>query len=41
VVVEKMMPLTALEPGKYTLKITVTDTVTKKTIAPTAEFTVL
>jgi hypothetical protein len=38
--IEKLLPLASLEPGKYTMKVTVTDTVSKKTIAPAAEFTV-
>ena len=39
VVVEKQMPLASLDPGRYTLKITVTDKITKQSISPTAEFT--
>jgi GWxTD domain-containing protein len=38
--VEKLLPLASLDPGKYTMKVTVTDTISKKTIANTAEFTV-
>ena len=38
--VEKLMPLASLEPGTYTVKVTVTDTISKKSISPTAEFTV-
>jgi len=40
VVVEKMMPLASLEPGRYTLKITVTDLVTQKSVSPSTEFVV-
>ncbi|MBI3934527.1 MAG: GWxTD domain-containing protein [Acidobacteria bacterium] len=38
--IEKLLPLDSLEPGKYTMKVTVTDTISKKTIAPSADFTV-
>ena len=38
--IEKLLPLASLAPGKYTMKVTVTDTISKKTVAPTAEFTV-
>jgi hypothetical protein len=38
--VEKLLPLDSLEPGKYTMKVTVTDTLSNKTVAPSAEFTV-
>ncbi len=34
------MPLASLEPGKYTMKVTVTDTVGKRSVAPSADFTV-
>ena len=37
-ILEKTMSLASLDPGKYTMKITVTDTVGKKTIAPSADF---
>ena len=39
-VVEKLLPLSALEPGKYKLQIKVTDKVTKRSVTPSAEFTV-
>jgi len=39
-VVEKLLPLTSLEPGKYKLQIKVTDKVTNRTVSPSAEFTV-
>ena len=40
VVVEKMMSLASLEPGRYKLRITVTDQITHQSISPSAEFTV-
>lgn len=40
VIVEKMLPLEGLEPGRYKLQITVTDNLTKKSVAPSAEFVV-
>jgi hypothetical protein len=39
-IIEKLLPLNALEPGKYKLQVKVTDNVTKNTVAPAAEFTV-
>ena len=39
-VVEKQLPLSALEPGRYKLQIKITDNVTKRTVTPEAEFTV-
>jgi len=39
-IVEKLLPLSALEPGKYKLQIKVTDNVTNRTVSPSAEFTV-
>ena len=39
-VVEKLLPLNSLDPGKYKLQIKVTDNVTNKTVSPSAEFTV-
>jgi GWxTD domain-containing protein len=38
--VEKLMPLTSLEPGRYTMKVTVTDQLSKNSVSPSAEFTV-
>ena len=38
--IEKLLPLGSLDPGKYTMKVTVTDTISKKVVAPSAEFTV-
>lgn len=40
VIVEKMLPLDSLEPGRYTMQVKITDNITKKSIAPSAEFTV-
>lgn len=39
-ILQKTMSLAALEPGRYTMKVTVTDGTTKRTIAPTANFIV-
>ena len=38
--VVKRMPLDALQPGKYTVQIKVTDNITKQTISPSASFEV-
>lgn len=35
---QKTMPLRALEPGKYTVQIKVTDNIKKQTVSPTATF---
>lgn len=40
VTVEKLLPLQTLEPGQYTLKMTVTDRLRKQTLTPSATFTV-
>jgi len=40
VTIERLLPLATLAPGKYTLEINATDTVTNQTITRTAEFTV-
>jgi GWxTD domain-containing protein len=40
VTVEKSMPLASLQPGKYMVKISVNDSVSKQTIAQSAPFTV-
>ncbi len=40
VTVEKVLPLAALEPGQYTLKMTVTDKSRNQVLTPTATFTV-
>ncbi|MGH9624672.1 MAG: GWxTD domain-containing protein, partial [Bryobacteraceae bacterium] len=39
-IVEKKLPLNVLKPGKYTLKLKVTDQINKQTITPSAQFTV-
>jgi GWxTD domain-containing protein len=39
--IDKKIPLKSLEPGKYSLRVTVTDKVTKRTISPTAMFRVI
>ena len=39
-ILEKTMSLASLEPGRYTMRVTVTDSISKKTIAPTADFVV-
>jgi GWxTD domain-containing protein len=40
VTVEKKLPLKSLAPGKYTLKLKVTDKLKNQSIAPSAQFTV-
>ena len=40
VTVEKLLPLQTLEPGQYTLKMTVTDKTNNQVLTPTASFTV-
>jgi GWxTD domain-containing protein len=40
VTVEKVLPLAKLEPGEYTLRMTVTDKLRNQTLTPTASFTV-
>jgi len=40
VTIERLLPLATLAPGKYTLEINATDTITNQTITRTAEFTV-
>jgi GWxTD domain-containing protein len=40
VTVEKLLPLQTLEPGQYTLKMTVTDNNTNQVLTPSAVFTV-
>jgi hypothetical protein len=41
VTVEKKLPLSSLTPGKYTLKLTVTDKLKNKSLTPSAQFTVV
>jgi len=40
VTIERLMPLATLTPGKYTLEISATDTLSNQTISRTADFTV-
>ena len=40
VTVEKLLPLQSLEPGQYTLKMTVTDKNSNQVLTPSANFTV-
>ena len=40
VTIERLLPLSTLSPGKYTLEIVATDTLSKQTISKTADFTV-
>jgi len=39
-VIEKLLPLQSMEPGKYTLRMTVTDKKRNQTLTPSATFTV-
>jgi GWxTD domain-containing protein len=40
VTVEKLLPLAKLDPGQYTLKVTVTDRIRNQVVTPSATFTV-
>jgi hypothetical protein len=40
VTIERLLPLATLAPGKYTLEVNATDTLSKQTISRTADFTV-
>ena len=40
ITIERLLPLATLTPGKYTLEINATDTLSNQTISRTAEFTV-
>jgi len=40
IIVEKLLPLQTLEPGKYTLRMKVTDKKRNQTLTPSANFTV-
>jgi GWxTD domain-containing protein len=40
ITIERLLPLTTLAPGKYTLEINATDTLSNQTILRTADFTV-
>jgi GWxTD domain-containing protein len=39
--IDKKIPLTSLEPGLYTLKVTVTDNLTRRILTPSATFRVI
>jgi hypothetical protein len=41
VTVEKKLPLSSLTPGKYTLRLKVTDKLKNQSLTPTAQFTVI
>jgi hypothetical protein len=41
VTVEKLLPLQTVKPGRYTLKMTITDKNRNQTLTPTATFTVI
>jgi hypothetical protein len=40
VTIERLLPLATLEPGKYTLEVSATDTLSKATISRSAEFSI-
>src|SRR5207244_5909285 len=40
VTIERLLPLATLPPGKYSLEVNATDTLSKQTISRSAEFTV-
>jgi len=40
ITIERLMPLATLSPGKYTLEVNATDTLSNQTISRTADFTV-
>jgi hypothetical protein len=40
VTIERLLPLATLPPGKYSLEVVATDTLSNKTVTKTAEFTV-
>ena len=40
VTIERLLPLATLQPGKYSLEISATDTLSNKTVSKTADFTV-
>jgi hypothetical protein len=40
VTLEKFIPLSQFEPGRYKITIQVTDNISKQSISPAAEFTV-
>jgi len=40
VTIERLLPLATLAPGKYTLEVNATDTLSNQTISRSADFTV-
>jgi GWxTD domain-containing protein len=40
VTIEKLLPLKTLEPGKYTIRLKITDKVRNQVLTPTAQFTI-
>jgi hypothetical protein len=40
VTIEELLPLKTLEPGKYTIKLKITDKVRNQVVMPTAQFTI-
>jgi hypothetical protein len=40
VTIERLLPLSSLAPGKYTIEVNATDTLSNQTVSRTAEFTV-
>ena len=40
VTLEKFIPLSQFEPGRYKIIVQVTDNISKQTVSPAAEFTV-
>ena len=40
VTIERLLPLVTLTPGKYSIEIVATDTLSNKTVSKTADFTV-
>ncbi|HEY1483106.1 MAG TPA: hypothetical protein VGF19_10295, partial [Candidatus Acidoferrum sp.] len=40
VTIERLLPLATLEPGKYTLEVSATDSLSKATISRSAEFSI-
>jgi len=40
ITIERLLPLATLSPGKYTLQINATDSLSKQTVSRTAEFSV-
>jgi hypothetical protein len=40
ITIERLLPLATLTPGKYTLEINTTDTLSNQTISKSADFTI-